>query len=270
MRICRDPLITSLAALGYSVVRHPRTDIEPLEVLYGSDPCERIGLLKDFWAGPEEVEPPTPTTGESSTINVRQTKKFGFTLGLGIMENLFAALGFGAVAPTIGANVRHTSGVTFTVPSPEVYGVLPARLDPILAEGAPRHSGPFFRALVDQPQGLLTIVTEVLRAKALVVQFESDDAADLAVEVKAAAEALSATSTGTVESTKAGSITFKSQSPAIFAFRSRGLYFEDGKWVALASDKTDFRRIYLSADGDTRSSHALGPWVDMSAHRMST
>ena len=75
MGVCKDPRLTYLNSIGFNVVKLPRADVQPLEVLGRDDKSlDNLGRLSTHWKSsvPEpKAAPPSP----AANINGQKTDR---------------------------------------------------------------------------------------------------------------------------------------------------------------------------------------------------
>src|SRR5687767_9055751 len=90
-----DPFLTSLKSFGYSVIRLPRTDIQPLQVLVKEDiRLTRLGDLATILRPGGQIGlPRLKENVTAANISGERTRDLSIGVGLSILGNVIAAMG---------------------------------------------------------------------------------------------------------------------------------------------------------------------------------
>src|SRR5262249_34318716 len=115
---CTDPLLKLLKQYGYNIVRLPRAEIGPLQVLsrHGSD-LDRFGVLTTIL---EPGREPPPIRRDAVAANVAgeqaRTGGLGAAVGLPLLGNVIAAMG----GSKLGLEAKYVGARTFSFEFVEV------------------------------------------------------------------------------------------------------------------------------------------------------
>lgn len=97
MALCKDKAVTTLNSLGFDVVRFPRPDIAPLDVIvkaYGA--FKRLAPLSSLWQSPEPL--PKVIEYHAPNLSTIQSSELRGALGIGAIMDIFTKAEFGAAA----------------------------------------------------------------------------------------------------------------------------------------------------------------------------
>src|SRR5690349_22455405 len=90
-----DPFINALKSFGYNVVRLPKPDMQPLQILAkNGDNLERLGALTTLLVPGGAINQPKITSGTPvAPISGSRTGDLKIGLGLSILGNVIGAMG---------------------------------------------------------------------------------------------------------------------------------------------------------------------------------
>jgi hypothetical protein len=97
MAICNGPTITYLKSYGYSVLRLPRRDFQPLQILasQGKD-LVPLGALTTVMVSNGAIPlPPMRANVQAATINGQRSSDLSIGVGLSILGGVIGAMGGG-------------------------------------------------------------------------------------------------------------------------------------------------------------------------------
>lgn len=246
---CRDLRINFLSALGYNVVRYPRSRIMPLDVIVmnDGDPIW-LGPIDRVWRPKDEPDVPIPEVGEpevAADISGKSTRTLRLQLGLDILGDVLAAMG--APIPGLKAKYEKADGVRFSFCDVELRGSDPLAVGNYLARGELDQANPFVTRFFDDEQSQLYLLTQVLRSRAFsVVTVDSEDS-EIAIEVPVVPELLKASLTVSAPSSEATSITYEGTQTLTFGFVAVELRYRDGNWVVVRWPEPG--EVFLEGEG---------------------
>lgn len=92
---CPDPIPKALKSVGYNLVRLPKTDILPLQLLYkNGDNLERLGAVTKLLTAGENLPVPTMSTGTKlANISKTLTREMKIGLGFSLLGTMIGAMG---------------------------------------------------------------------------------------------------------------------------------------------------------------------------------
>ncbi len=229
---CTDPLLTALKAQGYNVVRLPRADIKPLQVLARTRTnLDALGPLSDVLGGDglpaiRLDEPSAPVSGNKSRTNAVNAK-----VGVGFLGSIIQALG----GKTAGLDAKYERAGTVTFEFLEVTrdSVDITKLDPFLGRGKLDPNSAFARKLLEGDG--LYILTATLKSRKIKVDTTDTSNSSVGVDVPAIQGIVGANLEVTSKAQDGSSIVFdgKDQPPLVFAFQAVRVRWRDGKYETL-------------------------------------
>src|SRR5512139_4350291 len=91
MAFCSDKGVNYLAALGYNVVRIPRTNVVPRDLIGRERDQMRLGTLDQLVTKPG-APPPLTTDADAANISGKSTNKMKTSIGLNVLGPIVNAL----------------------------------------------------------------------------------------------------------------------------------------------------------------------------------
>ena len=116
---CRDKTIDYLKAYGYNVVRLPKADLRPLELLFGDHRgLDRFGELSTVLVGDGTVPlPPVCRDMPAPKISGQHSSELKVGFGLSILGNIIAAMG----GSNLGLKATYSAAATIVFEFSDVY-----------------------------------------------------------------------------------------------------------------------------------------------------
>lgn len=228
MAFCNDPSITFLNKFGYNVVRLPRKDISPMDVLGKRDSVERLGRLSAIWktaAAEPAVSAPQPV----SDVEGQKSQDLELSIGLKVLEN--ALKGLGAAVPSLNFAFKQARKVQFTYTNVTSASVEPLDVGNYLASGDLNTNNaavaPYF---LDEDAHAFLIV-DVLRSDSISVTAKSESGVETTLDVPAIQGVVGVNIGVKPGSAGSSTITFKGPEPITFGFKAFIIAYSDGRWT---------------------------------------
>src|SRR5438046_2352847 len=137
--ICSDPLLTYLKSFGYNVVRLPKTDIKPLQILLQQGnlltghELNRLGDLATLLVTGRQIGlPPIQENAQAANISGQRTSDLGVGVGLSILGTIIGSMG----GSKLGLDVKYqqAKSVAFEIQDVLADSVNVVELDQYLAD----------------------------------------------------------------------------------------------------------------------------------------
>jgi hypothetical protein len=119
--MCNDPIVGYLKAVGYNVIRLPRRDFKPLQILtrQGKDLVNLGDLTTVLVAGANAQNPVIKVDEPTTTISGKTTNKLSLGVGLSILGSFLGAMGGASSgwkpSTTVPSPSRSSGGYGLTV-----------------------------------------------------------------------------------------------------------------------------------------------------------
>jgi len=236
MPFCQDRATKALNAQGYSLVRYPRANIAPLDLVAGeSAKLDWLGPLSDVWTA--RAPAPAPVEINSPNFTYQRSGEFAGSIGVRILQGLIRNVG-----GNVKGNVTISSTLSFTYEAPKQYSIAPTAVGKILSSGDLDVNHPLVRRYVDEENALdsrLYVITEVLRARKLLVRVTAADEATAAADAQALQGLASGSASVSSKDERHSEIAFDGSVDLTFAFRAFELGYVNGRWDMLGAAPDD-------------------------------
>jgi hypothetical protein len=228
MAWCNDPAVTYLRNLNYNVLRHPRADLAPLDVLGRTNSAaERLGALDAVWKTPVAKPKPKPIT--SANVKGQSTASIKGSLGIKVLDGLLSGFGVGGVGGKF--SLSGSKGMRFHFEKPIVLGIDVFVIGKYLGEGDLDQTNPAVDRYFYNESAEVFIVTEVLRTNKLTIEFEAGGAGSAAADVSALQGLLQPQLEVARDKKRDSAITIATREPLSFGFKAQAVQYVDGKWT---------------------------------------
>lgn len=225
---CVDRTAKAMADQGYNLVKYPRADIDPLNVVADvGGRFEWLGPITDVWSSAVPV--PTPNISAAPNFEYTQSNEYRGAFGLQILQGLLRNIGGSG-----RTSVSKQTTLTFKYHDPERYVVSPLQVGAFLKAGDLDVANPFLAAFLGgDDQSDFFVITEVLRSQGLTVTAANSNAKELAADVQAMGNLANGTISASATEESQKSIMFEGTQPLTFAFKAFEIAFVDGAWTVL-------------------------------------
>jgi hypothetical protein len=225
-----DPFLTYLKGFGYSVVRLPRADIRPLQVLVKEDTrLSRLGDLVTVLRPGKEIALPTlKENGTAANISGQCTRDLSIGVGLSILGSVIGAMG----GSQLGLDVEYKRAKTAQF---EFVDVLEDRVD--LAEIDQYLTDADISAFSSHVAKLLEadsvyVTTSTIKTKKFVVEAKGSDGTALDVKVPEIQGMVGGNVKVSTSGATASKTVYEGAVPLVFGFQAARLYYDNGHYTA--------------------------------------
>ena len=228
MLVCRDPALTMLKSKGYNLVRLPKADLLPTQLLVRSGRAlQRLGDLSSvFVAGHQIAAPAISQDNPGPAIAGEKSADLDIGVGLNLLSGLIASLG----GTTLGLSDAYSQArsVQFEFSETRENNTQMALLDQFLAAA---HVNPFARAVSEMLESdHVFVITSTLKSNKINVKAKAADKNEIKLDVPAIQQAvggnLKVTTTGAGTST----LIYTGAIPLVFGFQAVRLIFDEGRY----------------------------------------
>lgn len=242
--MCRDPFLACLEEFGYSVVRLPIADLDPLELLVRrGDDLERFGRLTTvFDSGNLAALPRVRRDCPAASISGRRTGRLEVGAGLSLLGSVIAAMGGSRIGIEDTYHAAHCLTFEFREVTEDRAEL--AAVDRWLAAACLRNRATSAAALIDEDA--LYVTTAVIRSRSLTVEAHDEQGAAVSFDIPALAHAADGRMQVTGDADNAAAITYTGRAPLAFGFRAIRLRYRDGRYMGfepLAPADAALRRL---------------------------
>lgn len=228
--LCKDPFLTYLKSFGYLVVRLPRADIKPLQVLTGngSDLSNLGDLASLLVAGANIPLPPVKENNRSASISGQRTSDLSLGVGLSILGSVIGAMG----GSKLGLDVKYEQAKTAAFEFQDVYEdkVEVIRLDQYLAEADVNPFSRYVAELLDADE--MCVITSIIKSNKFTVEAKKSDGNGLYVSIPEIQGIVGGKVKVSGSSQTTSKVTYESQVPLVFGFQAVRLFYDQGRYTA--------------------------------------
>jgi len=221
MALCKDNAVTTLNGLGFDVVRFPRPDIAPLDILIKeSGSFKRLAPLKSLWLSTEPY--PGITEHPVPNLNTIQSSELRGALGIGAIVDIFAKA-------EIGAAAKRMKSARLIVLEPKIRSCNQSDLENFVTKGDINLNQVASRHLIEE-QTNAYVITEVIASSKLKIIVGGETAAEAKVSAADISGAISANVQAGTTRCVENEISYEREDPVVFGFVSAEMIY-DGKWL---------------------------------------
>jgi len=228
MAFCEDKALTYLNNVGYNVVRLPRSDVKPLDILgqEESQPLERLGALPLVWQSAAPT--PEPAAGDTAGISGRSTSAIKLSFGLKILENVLSCMG--AAIPQVNGAYSRARSIRFEFREPVILSVDLFAIGRYLAKGDLATDNPVVSRYMLSEDARAYVIYEVLLSQAIRVSALDEHEADAQVHVDLVKEAVGGNIEVTANGSSRGDLTYRGKTPLAFGYKAQEIIYGDTGW----------------------------------------
>lgn len=227
---CKDPYISYLKEFGYNVVRLPKANIHPLQIVVKKGGIfENIGTISTLLVkGGTIDEPKIAEDAPLASISKNRTNDMSSAIGLNILGDVLGAMG----GSKIGLDVQYTNARTIAFEFLDVMEdtIEIAELDQYLTDAEINPFSKHLRKLLESDD--IYIITSTIKSDKISVTGTSKDNKTVDVDVPAIKEIVGGKVKVDASSNKDSKVIFQGNIPLVFGFKAVRLSYEDGKYVA--------------------------------------
>jgi hypothetical protein len=228
--MCNDPIVGYLKAIGYNVIRLPRRDFKPLQILtrQGKDLVNLGDLAIVLVPGAGAQIPVIKVDEPTTTIAGKATNKLSLGMGLSILSSFLGAMGGGKLG--LDAKYKSAKSLTFEFTDVLKDSVQIAALDQFLGASDvnpnSRHVGDLLEA------DAIYVVSETIKSRKFTVGAQDSHGGEAAVDVPEIQEIVGANVKISAAASRASRLTYESAEPLVFGFQAIRLYYDEGRYTA--------------------------------------
>lgn len=245
-----DPFLTHLKAFGYSVVRLPRTDIRPLQLVVREDTrLTRLGdLVTVLQPGDRVALPVLKQNIAAANISGGRTRDLSIGVGLTILGNVIGAMGGSKLG--LDAGYRRAKTITFEFADVLEDRVDLADVDQYLGDADISAFSHHLAQLLESDAVYVT--TSTIKTSRFIVQAKDSDGVELDVEVPEIRGVVGGTVKVAATGGSSSKVVYEGTVPLVFGFQAARLYYENGRYTAfkpLAAGDTALESVTAPRDG---------------------
>lgn len=226
---CKDPSITYLKSFGYSVIRLPRKDIAPLDIMVENrGQMQRLGRLDMIIRQGAVPLPPLKADTPAATVSGQKTGELRIGLGLSILGNLIGAMGGSKLG--LDLKYQHARKLTFQFEEVLEDRIEVAQLDQFLAAADIHPNSRHVGTLLEADD--VYVLTAALKSRRFTVEAQSENGGGLTVDVPAIQGLVSGGIEVATKNTTQTQVTYSGPEPLVFGFQAVRLIYKEGVYRA--------------------------------------
>jgi uncharacterized protein (UPF0297 family) len=228
--LCTDPFVAYLKSYGYNVVRLPRANLKPLEVLsrQGKN-LGRLGDLTDVMnPGGNVTFPAISLDNRSSNISGQRTSDMSIGLGLNILGTIIGAIG----GSTLGLDAKYKQAKTVQFEFQDVYedNIKITELDKFLSDSDINPFSQHVGRLLEADE--LYITNSMIKSAKFTVEAKKSDGLSLDLSIPEIQQLVGGKVTVSGNADVTSKVTYESPVPLVFGFQAVQLYYDQGVYTA--------------------------------------
>jgi hypothetical protein len=225
-----DPFVNALKSFGYLVVRLPKADLEPLELLsrQGKD-LSRLGPLAKLLTAGEDIALPSIKAGvPTAPISGSRTGELKIGLGLSLLGNIIGAM----AGSKLGLDVQYKSArsAVFEFADVSEDRVDLVDVDQYLGDADLNPASVFVGKLLEADK--LYVVTSVIKSSKFIFEAKGSSGIGVELDVPVIQQAVGANVEVSAASAHASKITYEGKIPLVFGFQAIQLFYENGRFTS--------------------------------------
>lgn len=233
-RKCKDPALIALNEVGYNIVKLPRVDLLPTQLLYSKGKkLRRLGDLTSVFVpmpdGP--ALPPILNDQPGPNIAGKKSAALNVDIGLDILGGLISALG----GSTLGISMAYAEArsIEFSFGSTRRTDTDLALVDQFLASAS---INPYARASREMLNNdAVYVVTSTLKSDNISVTAKTSDNQSLQIDLPVIQNAIGANLKVTANTETSTVVTYTGAVPLVIGFQAEHLIFEGDTMQTLES-----------------------------------
>jgi hypothetical protein len=224
-----DPLLTYLKTFGYSVIRLPRTDIQPLQVLVKEEArLTRLGDLATILRPRGQIALPRLKENVAANISGERTRDLSIGVGLSILGSVIGAMG----GSKLGLDVSYKNAKTAAF---EFADVLEDRVD--LADVDQYLTDADISAFSSHAAQLLEadsvyVMTSTIKSRKFIVQAKEANGFPIEIHVPEIQKVVGGDIKISAAREASSKIVYEGPQPLVFGFQAARLFYENGRYTA--------------------------------------
>ncbi len=226
--MCKDKSVSYLNEWGFNVVRLPRENIDPLLILCKSNgSLEILGEISDFVIEDQPKPPEIVRDKAVSEIAGIRTDKFELGVGLKFLEKFLSLIGAAGIG--LEASFKKADSIQFVYQNVLTDYVLPTKIGKYLSSVTPNVNSSLMDSIDEE--GEAYVITDTLKSNTFGVVAYDKNGVELALDISALKELLSATPKVEISIDDKNVLSFKGDKFLRFAFKAIAVWIEvgDGK-----------------------------------------
>ena len=228
--MCKDPFLEYLKQFGYSVLRLPRRDFQPLQILVpeGKD-LTTVGQLATVMVpGAGAALPPVTKNSPAASISGQRSSELSLGIGLHVLGSVLGAMGGGSLG--LDAKYGQARSIAFEFSGVLLDSVEIAALDQFLGASDVDPRSVHVSTLLEADD--VYVVTATIKSKELTVDAKSKSGAGVDLSIPEIQQIVGGKVQVAASDAASSRITYRSSEPLVFGFQAVRLFYDQGRYTA--------------------------------------
>ncbi len=227
---CNDPSIRYLKSFGYNVIRLPRADIRPLQILMKNGSfLEPLGdLVALLVSGTHKPMPTIKANVKTASISGQRTNDLALNAGLDILGNIIGAMGGSSIG--LKSEYHNARSIAFEFQDVLTDSIQIVELDQFLTDSGMDPFSTHLKDLLESDK--IYIITSTIKSKTLTVTATKKDRTSLKVDASAIKQILGPNVKVDNNTDNIYSLSFTGKDNLIFGFKAIKLTYKNGKYAS--------------------------------------
>ena len=228
--LCNDPFLTYLKSFGYNVIRLPKADVKPLQVLarQGND-LNRLGDLATLLVTGSNI--PLPLLSENTraaNISGQRTSDLSIGVGISIMASIIGGMG----GSKLGIDTKYQQAKTAAFEFQDVYEdkIEIIKLDQYLADADVNPFSRYVAELLEADE--LFVTTATIKSTKFTVEAKKSDSTTLDLSIPEIQGIVGGNVKVSGAAKVTSKVTYESSVPLVFGFQAVRLFYDQGRYTA--------------------------------------
>jgi hypothetical protein len=243
---CNDPYLKSLRGFGYNVIRLPKADVAPLQLLAKTgDALGRVGELATVLLPRGSVALPsikrdTPV----ASLSGQRSGELSVGIGLAVLGSIIGAMGGSKLG--LDLQYKNARSITFEFLDVREDRIEVAALDQYLSDADVSPFSTYVGQLLEADQ--IYVTTATLKSDKLAVEAKGEQAKSVDLSIPEIKGVVGGNVKVGPSSATAAKVTFEGSLPLVFAFQAARLVYDKGRYQRfdLLRDETPLERAVPS------------------------
>jgi hypothetical protein len=228
---CPDPFVDALKRAGYNLVRLPKADIKPLQLLYrNGDDLERLGAVTKLLTAGENIAVPTVSLDtRAGNITGTRTGEMKIGLGLSLLGTVLGAMG----GSNLGLETQYKNAKSASFEFNDVLEdkVEVVDLDQYLGDADINPASVYVGKLLEADK--LYVTTAIIKSTKFTFDAKDSSGVGVQLDVPAVQGLVSGNVKVGTESATSTKLTYEGKVPLVFGFQAVQLYYDNGAYTAI-------------------------------------
>lgn len=221
-----DPMLSLLKEFSYNVVRLPRTNIRPLQILEKQgNSLAILGDLDDFFQAGAVPQPPVSPDEQAAFVEGKRTNALKLSVGLSLLGGIIGAMT--GTQAKITAAFEKASNLSFQFNDVKVNSIQLVDLSKYLLAAAVVPSG--FTQQLESDE--LYVINSTVKSTKFTTEALDSSGRSVDVDVPIIQAAVGGTVGVKTEGSSQSKVTFEGTTPLVFGFQALRMEFKNGKFV---------------------------------------